>query len=103
VEPERVKAFLESADRKRLGQLGEAERVTAANVPGVLAINELAEWYERQWEAARDFKDELIDLLDASKFGCKEYTPYQVYLKAIFEYFRDDLENGMDTATSVRS
>ena len=52
VEPDRVKAFLESAERKRLGQLGEVERVTAANVPGVLAINELAEWYERQWEVA---------------------------------------------------
>ena len=83
--------------------MGEAERVTAANVPGVLAINELAAWYDRQWEAARDFKEELIDLLDASKFGRKEYTPYQVYMKAIFEYFRDDLENETDTATSVRS
>src|SRR5438128_6233048 len=53
VEPDRVKALLESADRKRLTQVGEVERVTAANVPGVLAINELAQWYERQWEAAR--------------------------------------------------
>ena len=103
MEPERVKAFLESAERKRLAQLGEFERVTEANVLGVLAINERADWYERQWEVARDFKDELIDLLDSSKFGWKEYTPYQVYMKAIFEYFRDDLENGADTATSVRS
>src|SRR6266478_5386154 len=103
VEPERVKGLLESSERKRLGQLGEFERVTAANIPGVLAINELAEWYDQQWEAARDFKDELIDLIDSSKFGRKEYTPYQVYMKAIFEYFRDDLENGSDTATRVRS
>ena len=103
VDPDRVKAFLESADRKRLGQVGEVDRVTAANVPGVLAINELAEWYERQWDAARDFKEELIDLVDSSKFGRKEYTPYQVYMKAIFEYFRDDLENGADTTISVRS
>src|SRR6266567_2202235 len=103
VEPDRVKAYLESTERKRLAQMGEVERATAANVPGVLAINELAAWYDRQWEAARDFKDELIDLLDASKFGRKEYTPYQVYMKAIFEYFRDDLENGADTATKVRS
>ena len=64
VEPERVKGLLESSERKRLGQLGEFERVTAANIPGVLAINELAEWYERQWGAARDFKDELIDLIE---------------------------------------
>src|SRR2546421_4341526 len=88
VESDRVRAFLETADRQRLARLGEVERVTAANVPGVLAIHELAAWYERQWEAARDFKDELIDLIDSSKFGRKEYTPYQVYMKAIFEYFR---------------
>jgi phosphatidylserine/phosphatidylglycerophosphate/cardiolipin synthase-like enzyme len=73
VSPERVKGLLESSDRKLLGQVDEIERVTAANVPGVLAINELAEWYERQWQAARDFKGDLIDLLDASKFGRKEY------------------------------
>ncbi len=46
----------------RLAELSDPERVTAANVPGVLAINELSAWYERQWEAARDFKDVLIDL-----------------------------------------
>src|SRR5438132_14412125 len=66
-------------------------------------MNELAAWYGRQWEEARDFKEELIDLIDSAKFGRKEYTPYQVYMKAIFEYFRDDLENASDTATTVRS
>src|SRR5213082_67008 len=103
VEPDRVKAFLESADRQRLAQLGEVERVIAANVAGVLAINELAAWYDRQWEAARDFKEDLIDLIDSSKFGRKEYTPYQVYMKAIFEYFRDDLDSETDSAASTRS
>jgi superfamily II DNA or RNA helicase len=103
VEPERVKGLLESSERKRLGQVSEVERVTAANIPGVLAINELAEWYERHWEAARDFKDELIDLIDSSKFGRKEYTPYQVYMKAIFEYFREDLDNEVGSAASTRS
>ena len=103
VGPERVKGFLESSDRKRLAELSDLERVTAANVPGVLAINELSAWYERQWEAARDFKDVLIDLLDASKFGRKAYTPYHVYMKAIFEYFRDDLDNAADDGASMRS
>src|SRR5258706_7821232 len=102
VDPEQVKGLLESDERKRLGQLDAEGRLVAANVPGMLAINELAQWYERQWEAARDFKDELIDLIDASKFGRKEYTPYQVYMKAIFEYFRDDLDNETDSA-AVRS
>src|SRR5438105_2407743 len=103
VEPDRVRAFLETADRQRLARLGEVERVTRFNVPSSLAINELADWYEQQWEAARDFKEELIDLIDSSKFGRKEYTPYQVYMKAIFEYFRDDLENETESAANTRS
>ena len=44
------------------------------------------------WEQSRDFKDDLIELLDASKFGEKDYAPHQVYLKALFEYFKNDLE-----------
>jgi hypothetical protein len=44
------------------------------------------------WNDGRDFKEELIELLDASKFGRTEYTPYQVYMKVLFEYFKDDLE-----------
>lgn len=89
-----VRGLLELEQSATLATLNDQQRVTAANLPGMLAINQLAEWYEQQWQAARDFKDELIDLLDGSKFGRKEYTPYQVYMKAIFEYFRDELENG---------
>src|SRR3989440_3086507 len=103
VSPEQVKGLLESEERKRLAALDDLERVTAANVPGVLAINELSSWYERQWQSARAFKDALIDLLDASKFGRRAYTPYQVYMKAIFEYFRDDLDTAEDGAASTRS
>ena len=58
---------------------------------GARAIIDLEQWYERQWAESRDFKAELIDLLDASKFGRKEYTPYEVYMKALYEYFKDEL------------
>src|SRR5579859_514096 len=103
VSPDAVKGILEHPERKLLAQLGDAERGLSANLPGLLAIHELAAWYDRQWETARDFKGELIDLLDASKFGRKEYTPYQVYMKAIFEYFRDDLENEAQNPPTTRS
>ena len=68
---------------------------------GAQAIAELDRWFREHWEASRDFKDELIELLDASKFGQKEYTPYQVYMKALFEYFKDDL--GTDASTPGKS
>lgn len=59
---------------------------------GARAMSELDAWFEEMWQESRDFKDELITLLDASKFGSKEYAPYQVYMKALYEYFKDDLE-----------
>jgi superfamily II DNA or RNA helicase len=68
---------------------------------GARAIIDLERWYQRQWEDGRDFKEELVELLDASKFGQKEYTPWQVYMKALFEYFRDDL--GDEEAAGTRS
>lgn len=78
-----------------------ASRGKLMNSVGARAIAELDQWFRRQWEASRDFKQELIDLLDASKFGQKEYTPYQIYMKALFEYFKDDL--GAEIATATRS
>ena len=68
---------------------------------GARAIIELESWYEGQWSEAKDFKEDLISILDASKFGQMEYTPYQVYMKALFEYFKDDL--GADFRPGIRS
>ena len=69
----------------------ESKRVIKGEV-GASAIWELAEWFDHQWSLSRNYKQDLIDLLDTSKFGTKEYTPYEVYLKALFEHFRADLE-----------
>ena len=69
---------------------------------GSRAITELVTWYDARWDEARDFKADLITLLDESKFGSYEYTPYQIYLKALFEYYRDDLE-GAEELPGLRS
>lgn len=69
-----------------------AERAALKASVGARAIAELDQWFEQQWEASRDFKADLIELLDTSKFGAYEYTPYDVYLKALFAYFKDDLD-----------
>ncbi len=68
---------------------------------GARAILELDRWYEERWKESRDFKAELIELLDASKFGRKEYTPFDVYMKALYEYFKDDLDE--DAIPGTRS
>ena len=68
---------------------------------GARAIADLMTWYEARWAESIDFKNDLIDLLDASKFGGKEYTPYQVYIKALYEYFKDEF--GADAPEFGRS
>jgi len=77
--------------RAQLGFTEREQQQLWASTVGAHAIADLDRWFERQWQASRDFKDDLIDLLDASKFGSVEYTPYQIYLKALYEYFKDDL------------
>jgi superfamily II DNA or RNA helicase len=68
---------------------------------GARAIAELDAWFQETWGQSRDFKEELIEILDSSKFGTKEYTPYQIYMKALYEYFKDDLEK--EELSQVRS
>ena len=59
---------------------------------GARAIMDLEQWYQRQWQDSRDFKEDLVRILDKGKFGRKEYTPYEVFLKALYEYFHDELD-----------
>ncbi len=77
-----------------------ARRLIKSEV-GARAVTDLMNWYERQWAEAVDFKDELIELLDSSKFGAREYTPYEIYIKALFEYFKEEL--GEDALALGRS
>jgi len=67
---------------------------------GARALDDLARWFDAQWALAEDFKPQLIAILESSKFGGREYTPYEIYLKALYEYFRDDLDRRAgETAT----
>jgi superfamily II DNA or RNA helicase len=68
---------------------------------GARAVMDLMRWYEDHWGQSSDFKAELIELLDSSKFGTKEYTPYEVYTKALYEYFKEEL--GEDATEFGRS
>lgn len=69
---------------------------------GARAIMDLSRWYEDQWQLALDYKDQLIELLENSKFGGREYTPYEIYMKALYEYFKDDLDSDF-TQPATRS
>jgi hypothetical protein len=50
-------------------------------------------WFNKFWNDSSvdlDYKAKLIDALNASKFGSKAYTPYQIFLKVLYELFKDD-------------
>lgn len=90
--PDEQEAY-EGGERPRVSSriTFDSRRVIKGEV-GAAAIWDLADWFEKQWAASKDYKQTLISLLDTSKFGTFEYSPFQVYLKAIFEYFRADLD-----------
>jgi hypothetical protein len=61
------------------------------------------EWFDRFWGQSEDFKEKLIDLLRKSKHGDYPWEPYWIYIKALYEYFRDELDTeGVDLFTSSK-
>nr|MBA3924168.1 helicase [Nostocaceae cyanobacterium] len=61
-------------------------------------------WFEKFWNEKsvdHDYKDKLLDALNASKFGSKAYTPYQVFLKALYELFKEDTLPDTSIRTSL--
>ncbi len=52
-----------------------------------------ANWFDKFWNQAFDFKPELMKLLEASRFGNKEYTPFEVYIKSLYELQKDDIKD----------
>jgi superfamily II DNA or RNA helicase/HKD family nuclease len=50
------------------------------------AVKELRDWFETLWKESEDYKHELLDML--SKFT-QTYSPYEIYIKVLYEAFRD--------------
>lgn len=61
------------------------------------------EWFEKLWKEARDFKEELIKILDESKFGTREYLPYHIFIKSLYELQREDILFKYDTPSILPS
>ena len=94
-------AYLDEAGGPAGAEVADAARRAIKSEVGARAITDLARWYEQRWAESADFKADLVELLDASKFGAKEYTPYEVYTKALYEYFKEEL--GADARELGRS
>ncbi|NMF63256.1 helicase [Brasilonema octagenarum UFV-OR1] len=74
------------------GLSGNTE-LNVLNKTSVIAQDLRQNWFEKFWNdksVDKEYKAKLIDALNASKFGSKAYTPYQVFLKALYELFKED-------------
>ncbi|MDX2138853.1 MAG: helicase-related protein [Chloroflexota bacterium] len=59
-------------------------------------------WFEIMWGEAEDQKATLVDTLLESKFGGARWTPHDVFIKVLYEYFRDRiLPEAMETRLGV--
>lgn len=47
-------------------------------------LNALWEWYERHWAEAEEVREELLKVIEPH---LKLYSPFEVYAKALYEYF----------------
>ncbi len=53
-------------------------------------------WFNKFWKESLDFKDQLITILKDSRFGTKEYTPFQIYIKSLYEFQKEEIASEMD-------
>jgi len=82
--------------------LTQNSELNAVQKSGIIA-KAYQECFDRFWESAEDYKEKLIDLLRKSKHGDYPWEPYWVYIKALYEYFKDDLDSeGVDFFTSSK-
>lgn len=80
--------FIGSSNFTASGLTGNYELNAGLYQPGVSNTTRI--WFNRMWDMADDAKQDLIELLESSKFGVPA-TPYDVYIKMIFEKYRDIL------------
>ena len=56
------------------------------------AVYTRREWFDKFWDKSIDFKEELLTILENSRFGSRKYTPYEVYIKSLFELQKEDIK-----------
>jgi len=56
-------------------------------------IEALQEWFDRYWDEAVDITEAVFNTLENH---CREYSPYQVYLKSMYDYFKSHEQSVSD-------
>jgi superfamily II DNA or RNA helicase len=48
-------------------------------------VDQLQTWFEEHWNRAEDISEAILKVIETH---CREYTPYEIYLKSMYEYFK---------------
>jgi superfamily II DNA or RNA helicase len=66
-----------------------ANRELVAWRQDVGVVRQFQEWFDRHWDApeAAPYKDELIEILEQSRFGSYSWTPYQLLIRTLAERY----------------
>lgn len=48
-------------------------------------VAQLQDWFEQHWVESEDIKEDILTVLDKH---VREYTPFEVYAKALYEFFK---------------
>jgi superfamily II DNA or RNA helicase len=56
-------------------------------------FEKLCKWFDERWDESEPFSAEFLNLLDLSWAGGHNYTPRDVYYRALFERVRDRFES----------
>ncbi|MCS6919328.1 MAG: helicase-related protein, partial [Fimbriimonadales bacterium] len=56
------------------------------------ATNEIHQWYEQLWQEADDYKAELLTMLEQFT---RALSPHEVYIKVVYEAYRDRLASNL--------
>src|SRR5579875_3801357 len=92
-------SFVGSSNFTPSGLTRNSELMLASTQEGT--ARGLREWFESKWAEGEDYKPDLIEALRESKFGSKPYTPFEVFIKALYEYFKGRISLEPETAAAV--
>lgn len=53
-------------------------------------VDELKDWFEQRWNEAADVTDAVLEVVERH---CREYSPYDVYCRAMYEQFKSREES----------
>jgi superfamily II DNA or RNA helicase len=92
-------SFVGSGNFTPSGLTRNSELLLASTSQGT--AGQLRDWFEDKWADSPEYKEELIAILRESKFGSKPYTPFEVFIKALYEYFKGRIAFSQEATATV--